>query len=123
MQSSVHENLVCEQSARRLYTPIACTLYLPRGRSGTLSGCAGAVIERGRADLRTRSGRSSRRCVQRDARGFARLRYLHFLPCKRATRAIVQQVIARCRIGKARYEVIDSERELRFSGKTSVCLG
>ena len=102
-----------------LHTPIACTLHLPRWRSGTLSGCARAAIERGRAALCTCSSRGRRRFVQRDAQGFPRLRHLHdFLPFKRATRAIVQQVIARCRIGEASYEVIDSEREPGHAAST-----
>ena len=104
-----------------LHTPIACTFLLPRGRNGTLSGRTRAIIEQRRADVRTRSCHNSRRCVQRYARGFARLCYLHdFLPYKRATLAIVQQLIARCWICEVCYEVIDSERELRFGRETSV---
>ena len=106
-----------------LRTPIACTLLLPRGRSGSLSGRARAIIERGRADLRSHSGRGSRCCMQRYARGFASLRHLYgFLPHQRAEGAIVQQIIARNGVGETRDEVVYSERELRFSGETSVCL-
>ena len=56
--------------------------------------------------------------MQRDARGFARLRHLHgFLPRQRATRAIVQQIIARSGVGKARNEMVYSEREMLFGGE------
>ena len=93
-----------------LNTPIASTL-LPRKLNCILSWRARAIIEQRRADIRTRSGRNCQSCVQRHARGYARLRHMQgFLPHDQATRAFVQQIIPRCLIGEACDEVIYSEQ-------------
>ena len=90
-------------------------------RSSTFSGRARAFIEQGRACLCTHSNRGCRGCEQRDALCLARLRPLHcLLPCERATRAVVQQVLALCRIGEARNDVINGERELRIGVEAGV---
>ena len=118
MHSFAHENYLWRifgKSATRPSRALSCTL-LPRGRNSILSGRARAYIEQGRAGFCTRSKSGCSGCVQRDARGLTRLCHLHsLLPGKRAARAVVQQIVARCRIGQARNEMIDSERELRLS--------
>ena len=61
--------------------------------------------------------------MQRETRGFARLRHLHgLLPRQRTTRVVVQKIIARRRVGESIYEVIHSERQLCIRLEVGVCL-
>ena len=80
-----------------LGTPIACTLRLPRGRRGEIIMSARAIGICGCGDLCTSCCSGGDGCVQREARNFTSLCHLHnFLPCERAARAVMQEIIARC---------------------------
>ena len=81
-------------------------------RNSIIDRCVRALVERTGADLRTCDGSSNWRCVQREARGFARLPHLHgLLPRQSMARVVVKQKkIARHGVGKFINKVIHSER-------------
>ena len=100
------------KSARRTLHAIACILF-SLGCISNFIERALAFIKRGDADIHTRSSRGFGGCVQQNSQGFARLRYLHcYLPRQRATRAVLQQIITRCRVCKTGNDVITGNNKL-----------